>query len=64
MLNHAAWCNKRRMDAAMKTAKDASQGTLGDSLTEAPVPAPVYGAKRFEDLNSEEMARYYEGGVL
>lgn len=58
MLNHAAWCNKRRVDEALRLKDEAEKGkpTTARSPSESEI---VWNGKRFDELTSEEMAAYY-----
>jgi hypothetical protein len=61
MLNHAAWCNKRRVDEAMKLKDEAEKGH--PAAVRSPSSEIVWGGKRFDELTSEEMAAYYASGI-
>lgn len=55
LLNHAAWVNSEHMKQRMDTKTEARQDDPDNPV--------VYQGKRLGELNSDELARYYQQGV-
>jgi hypothetical protein len=54
MMQHAAWINKKRLDAAVKNRQASGDSTFSDQLAEM----PTYNGKPIDQLTTEEYMAY------